>query len=101
MQFFIAFSSLIYFCCVRKVDTVDPLYKYIRYNSKIHHNVNLVCTKNSRSCIFSLIFHVILQENMHFVYFALLGHSNKYTKHMIFIEKTVKKYPLLVLQVSL
>ena len=36
--------------------TVNPLYNDIRYNSKIRYNVNLVCTKISGSCIFSLIF---------------------------------------------
>ena len=36
--------------------TVNPLYNNIRYNSKICYNVNLVCTKISRSCIFSFIF---------------------------------------------
>ena len=35
--------------------TVNPLHKDIRYNSKISYNVNLVCTKISGSCIFSLI----------------------------------------------
>ena len=34
--------------------TVNPLYNDIPYNSKIHYNVNLVCTKISGSCIFSL-----------------------------------------------
>ena len=36
--------------------TVNPFYTDIRYNSKIRYNVNLVCTKISGSCIFSLIF---------------------------------------------
>ena len=34
--------------------TVNPLYNDIRYNSKIRYNVNLVCTKISGSCTFSL-----------------------------------------------
>ena len=34
--------------------TVNPLYNDIRYNSKTRSNVNLVCTKISGSCIFSL-----------------------------------------------
>ena len=38
------------------ISTVNPLYNGIRYNSKIRYNVNLVCTKISGSCIFSLIF---------------------------------------------
>ena len=34
----------------------NPLYNDIRYNSKIRYNVNLVWTKISGSCIFSLTF---------------------------------------------
>ena len=41
---------------IQEVTTVNPLYNGIRYNSKICYNVNLVCTKISESCIFSLIF---------------------------------------------
>ena len=37
------------------LDTVNPLYNDIRYNSKIRYKVNSVCTKISKSCIFSLI----------------------------------------------
>ena len=33
-------------------NTVNPLYNDIRYNSKIRYDVNLVCTKISRMCIF-------------------------------------------------
>ena len=33
-------------------DTVGPLYNELRYNSKIHYNVNLVCTKTRISCVF-------------------------------------------------
>ena len=35
---------------------MNPLNNDIRYNSKIRYNVNLVCTKISGSCIFSLLF---------------------------------------------
>ena len=38
-----------------KCITMDPLYNGIHYNSKVLYNVNLVCTKVSGSCIFSLI----------------------------------------------
>ena len=51
-----------------EVITVSPLYNNIRYNSKIRYNINLVCIKISGSCIFSLISHFILQENIHFVH---------------------------------
>ena len=44
------------FLCSLYISTVSPLYNDIRYNSKIRYNVNLVCTKISRSFIFSLMF---------------------------------------------
>ena len=70
-----------------RYSTVNPLYNDIHYNSKIRYNVNSVCTKISGSCIFFHWYsHVILQENIHFVYFLELpqrGDSNKYTKRMI------------------
>ena len=34
------------------VFTVNPLYKDIRYNSKIHYNVNLVCTETADRVFF-------------------------------------------------
>ena len=37
-----------------KCNTVNPLYNDIHHNSRICYNVNLVCTKISGSCIFSL-----------------------------------------------
>ena len=40
--------------CAEDLVTVNPLYNDIRYNSKIRYNINSVCTKISRSCIFSL-----------------------------------------------
>ena len=40
---------------VNKPCTMNPLYNAIRYNSKIRHNVNSVCTKISGSCVFPLI----------------------------------------------
>ena len=39
--------------CVWALNTVNPLYNDIGYNSKIRYNANLVCTKISGSCIFS------------------------------------------------
>ena len=77
---------------------MNPLYNDIRYNSKIGYNVNLVCTKISGSCIFSLIFPFILQENIHFVYLLespRRGDSNKYTKPMIY-KKKCSKVPVFV-----
>ena len=37
------------------INTVNPLYNNIRYNNKIHYNVNLVCTKIRGSCIFFVV----------------------------------------------
>ena len=55
----------------------------------------------SGSCIFSLIFSFILQENIRSVYLLespWRGDSNKYTKRIIYNRKTtVQKYPLLLL----
>ena len=44
------------FCPPCKYDTctVNHLYNDIPYNSKICYNVNLICTKISRLCLFSL-----------------------------------------------
>ena len=42
--------------CLSHSYTVNPLYNDIRYNSEIRYSVNLVCTKISGSCIFSLLF---------------------------------------------
>ena len=74
---------------------MDPQNKGIRYNG------NLVCTKISGPCNFSLIHvsHVILQENF-FLYLLELprqGDSNKYTKRMSHKE-TIQKYPLFMLK---
>ena len=38
------------------VHTLNPLYHDIRYNSKIHYNVNSVCTKISGSSIILFFF---------------------------------------------
>ena len=81
------FFFLFFFFCGH--NTVNPLYNDIRYN-KILNNANLFCTKISGSCIFSMISHVILQENTHFVYLLespRRGDSNNYTKHMIYNRK--------------
>ena len=40
----------------RQQNTVNSLYNDIHIKSKICYNVNLVCTKISGSCFFSLIF---------------------------------------------
>ena len=51
-------SEIIYFQffsnASKNAYTVNPLYNGIGYNSKIHYNDNLICTKISGSCIFSL-----------------------------------------------
>ena len=65
--------------------TVNPLYNDIRYNSKIRYNVNLVRTKMSGSCIFSLLFPCYSSERQRFVYLLespRRGDSNKCTKRM-------------------
>ena len=72
---------------------MDPLYNDIRYNSKIRYNVNLVYTKISGSCIFSLIFPFYSSGNIRFVYLLespRRGDSNKYTKRMIYEKKVFK-----------
>ena len=47
---------------------VNPLYNSIRYNSKIRYNVDLVRTKSADRVFFQCYSHVILQENICFVY---------------------------------
>ena len=75
-------------------NTVNPLYNDICYNSKIHYNDNLVCTKISRLCIFSLT--VPCYSVGKHTFFGICknpltqGNSNKYTKSMIH-NKTVLK----------
>ena len=78
--------------------TVNPLYKDIRYNSKIRYNVNLFCTKIRGPCIFSLIFPCFLLGNMRFVYLLespRRGDSNKYTKRMIYNRKHCSKVSII------
>ena len=76
------FLPLPYYICT----TGNPLYNGIRYNSKIRYNVNLVCTKKSADRVFFHRYtHVILQENICFVYLLgspRRGDSNKYTERM-------------------
>ena len=76
------------------LDTVNPLYNDIRYNSKIRYNVNLVCTKISGSCIFSLIFPCYSSGKQTFCVFLESPHrgdSNKYSKRMIYNKKKCSK----------
>ena len=87
--------------------TVNLLYNDIRYYRKIRYNVNSVYTKVSGSCIFNCYSHVILQENIRFLYLLespRRGDSNKYTKRVILTNtqnvlfiKNVQKYPLFML----
>ena len=81
------------FHMIKLISTVNPLYKDIRYNSKICYNVNLVCTKISGLCIFSLIFLFYSSGKDTFCVFVRIasgGDSNKYTKRMIYEKKCSK-----------
>ena len=73
--------------------TMSPLYSDIRYNRKNRYNVNPIGTKINGSCIFfQKQSHVILWENISFVYLLespRRGDSNKYTKRMIY-KRTIK-----------
>ena len=71
-------------------NTVNPLYNDIRFNSKIHNNVNLVRTKISGSCIFSLLF-PCYSSGKHMFRVFVRGDSNKYTKCIIHKKKTCSK----------
>ena len=67
--------------------TVSSLYSDISYNSKIRYNVNLVCTKISGSCTFSLTIKCYSLGKHTFWTFVRIasarrGNSNKYTKRM-------------------
>ena len=53
---------------MRKHITVNPLYNNIRYNSIICYNLNLVLKKSADRVFFHCYSHVILQENVRFVY---------------------------------
>ena len=66
--------------------TVNPLYNDIRYGSKIRYNVNLVCTKISGSCMFSLIFPCYSPGKHTFYVFVRIASPRRfyqYTKRMI------------------
>ena len=77
---------------------MNPLYNGIRYNSKIHYNVILICTKNHWIEYFFIDNPMLLFGKTYtFGYLLELPHrgdSNKYTKRMIY-KRTIKKYPLL------
>ena len=74
---------------------VNTLYNDVRYNSNCRYNINLVCTKISGSCIFSLIL-PFYSSGKHTFYVPRRGDSNKYIKRTIY-KKSVQKYPLLTL----
>ena len=76
-----------------QLHTVNPLYNDIRYNSKFHNNVNLVCTKFSGSCTFSIDIPILFFRKICFVYLLespRRGDSNKYSNGMIYKKKCSK-----------
>ena len=58
--------------------TVNPLYNDIRYNGKIRYNVNLVRTKISGSCIFSLLFPCYFSGKHTFCVFVRLASAKRF-----------------------
>ena len=66
--------------------TVNPLYNDIRYYSKIRLTSVRSAQKSADHVFLHWYSHVILQENIRFVYLLespWRGDSNKYTKRMI------------------
>ena len=67
------------------VNTVNPFYNNIRYNSKICYNVNLVCTKISGSWVFFIDIPILFFKKTCFVYLL------ESPKRIIYKKKNVFK----------